>query len=101
MLCIPFIADMVFDSAGSQHPSFSFVETGTSALRTQGTGGAASMPNGRFADQSMRVRGRSLFHVEEETGDFLNMAEIMMAYKDTAEENVGKKLQAKDVPKPP
>ena len=59
------------------------------------------MPNGRFADQSMRVRGRSLFHVEEETGDFLNMAEIMMAYKDTAEENVGKKLQAKDVPKPP
>ena len=31
----------------------------------------------------------------------MNMAEIMMAYKDTAEENVGKKLQAKDVPKPP
>ena len=39
MRCSPFIDVVVFGSAGSQHPSFSFVETGTSALRTQGTGG--------------------------------------------------------------
>lgn len=82
-------------------PRFHSLKQAPAHYVLKGQGGAASMPNGRFADQSMRVRGRSLFHVEEETGDFLNMAEIMMAYKDTAEENVGKKLQAKDVPKPP
>jgi len=44
----------------------------------KGTGGAPSFVNTRFADQSIFVRGNSLFHIVEDYGNFLSASDLAL-----------------------